>query len=1545
MRKTRSLLASMAALAAACSAQITGPTPSINQNGLDPALICDEQLTTEVQLAGAQLSPLAIDAATGQPELAIPAITLLRTADLTGTAVADATPVALPDDPADPAAARVTWTSATSMSFTIAPELGLVPGLYEITVTNRNGRSATLTAALTAVPRPTLTAVEPDLICVEQSGRPVTLKGTGFLKVGDTLPTVAVGDGLTLPVDSVEDCAVLPGPTTASTCQTAHVTVPEAALPAGAYDVVLTNPSPAGCHSTDAVTLAIFPRPHLATIVPDLTCLAQGARSFTLTGADLLVVGTDYPTVSFGSYQATAQDATGCTPVAGTTLTAQSCTSMTVTLPEAAVAPGAYPVVVENPPPTGCHSEEAVTIAVVPPPSVTDVVPDLMCLAEAARSFTVDGSGFIVLGGTTLPTITFGANTYTPSAADGCAAVAGTLLPAESCTTLHFTVPQNDLAPGVQDLVVTNPDPAGCHSTETVTAAIVPQPSLQGVTPGLFCTDKGASFTLAGTGFVEVGGTLPAVTVGATTATVSAPTGCTAVAGTLPAENAESCTGLTAAIGPGAASAGALTVTVANPDPPGCSSPTPVSIIGVGAPVITGVAPAAVCQVNQPASMTIQGSGFVVLTGPPAVPPAVTVDGSPVTITGFTGCTDLGATPAAQSCTGLTFPVPNGGFSAGQHQVALVNPAPADCAAATAGSFTVTTTPTVTGVTPQKVCANGGSFDVTGSGYVDGSAILLSQAGGARTAVPTQFQSATDVRGTLASGAFAAGSYDVTVQNGAGCEATLPAALRVVNAPFVFFADPPMVYNAISLRVTIYASGINGSVASVAIRRTGTSDTPIALTDVAYDPARANRVLATLPANVPAGDYDILVTDELCGAVLTNGLHVTDTLAVCLAAAATDPPGPIALPFGSSTAPTPVKLRACQTPPAGFEQFVATPRAYLSPSSGGGLATPLAAVSFTSATALTGTVIAGLTPGSYDLVVVNPDGKVGFAAGAFTVVDEALPQITALTPGSVPAGAATITITGSGFLSGATAALDCHQGGATYPVTASSVTGSGTQLTATFDLGAVPPVAVCVMTVTNADGPYAQYSALIVTNPSGNPNSFALGGAMTTRRRAAAAAAVRMNSLERYLFAIGGDSGAGTPGLTSVEAAKIDALGEVQPFTPQRNRLPAGTSFTAAAVVGRFVYLPGGTVAGAPTTTVLRAYLLDPFEAPVIDDLDLTLGSGSGLDGGIWYYRVAAVLDDTDPNNPGGEALASEPLVVQLPSLPQKVALTLHWTAVPHAATYRIYRTPTPNLQEGDEVLVVEVPAAGTGPQSWLDDGSHSPGSATPMPLGSLGTWTQVGTLGTAREGAGVVAVPDPAGSGTTWLYVIAGRHTSTSVLSSYDYAAITQTAANAQSIGAFATQTTSLTGRWQIGAVYADSTRAATIPAGEAFVYVLPGQNATGAAVSNVDSMQVNPSDGHLSSPVAQQQNSAMAGGGNGYLCADGDVWMFGGAGGMPSTLSKKDSIIGAPTLGSTWAAGFTVQVARYLHATAAESGFVFVLGGQTLTEAATASTESTNF
>jgi hypothetical protein len=1135
------------------------------------------------------------------------------------------------------------------------------------------------------------------------------------------------------------------------------------------------------------------------------------------------------------------------------------------------------------------------------------------------------------------------------------------------CLTAQLTIPEDHLGPGAPRVDVRNPAPAACDTTdgEDVTMAIVPRPSVTSVEPDLFCSEQAPqTLTLQGADFIVIrdaaGDAYPTVTIGTETLMASDAGGCGSVAGTL--LDAESCTSLTVEVPAGTALTGEQDVFVTNPDPAGCESEEPVSVFIAGAPDITGFEPTAVCSTAQPASMRALGSGFLRVDDGAGgfIEPSVTLDGAPLAVTfDPADCTDFTSSVASgQLCTAFSFAVPGGGFADGVHTVVITNPEPADCS--DSEDFGVAPAPVVTDVQPFKVCSEGDVFTVTGSGFVPGSEVLVSG-----VAVPTTFVSAAEVRGTIAPGAFADGLYDVAVRNGAGCESnTLAGALRVVDAPIVFFVDPPNVYNGIDMRVTVWVSGVSAGdmgldPPEVGVRPTGSADPLTMLSNPVYD--GDNKIQATvLAGQLAAGDYDVVVIDTPCEGELIDGLHVTENLTVHVESI--DPA------FGVEDERIGVTIRSLDPPPAGFEAFEPTPRLYVNPV-GGGVATELQAVSFLAADQLTAVVPDNvLAPGVHQLVVVNPDGDVGLLDNAYTVLDAAdpPPEITDLVPGLVddkPAQA--VDVLGLHFPTD-TAAVSvtarCRDprdpAAPDVMVTAAVPATSATLIDTSWDMTGLAGY-VCVVRVTNlANGTYADFSAISVTNPASNLNPFVLSNDMIEPRRAGGGAAIRMNAQSRFLFAIGGDTGGATPTRhASVESAPIDPFGEPGSWSPQRNALPSGRAFFAADVVGRHVYVAGGRTGSATADVsdeVLRAYLLDPAEAPVIDDLDLVRGEGTGLDGGIWIYRVAAVMGPTDPNNPDGEGLPSEPLVVQLPALPEKLHLTLYWDGIPGAVAYRIYRTPAPGDISGEELLLAEIAHNGAAAKQELtDDGALAPVAPGPMPLGSLGTWHQVGTLTVAREGAALVVAPDPGNADRHYLYVIGGRTAAGVVTGAYEWATITAAAPNDQTIGALAVGLSALPGaRWKLGAVWADATRSTAIPAGEAWVYALPGRGGVTSemTVGDVTAFRVDAvgdglgdDDGSLDSltPVA----SVMTGfAGYGYVAGNDFIHLLGAQTGAPHNGGMKSEIIGAPTL-DPWEAGTVLTTQRFLHATARESAFVFLLGGQTGAEAATRTTERTNF
>jgi hypothetical protein len=1195
-------------LVGGCAAELDGPAPSVE--AVSPGLVCNVQLSTTITLQGANLSPLALEAATGDPTLAIPDVDLRRVQDI-GGALVTADPIRLPNDPDNPEASTVVWDNETTMHFEVGPELGLEPGYYEVTVTNRNGKSAILGANFTAVPKPTL-----------------------------------------------------------------------------------------------------------ATVQPDLFCTADGFVSLTISGEGFLDVDGDLPVVLFDDVEIVASAIDGCTDLASAPLTARTCTTLTVE-----VGTG----VVEN---------------------------------------------------------------------------------------------------GAHDVFVRNPDPAACTSDESVSALIT------------------------------------------------------------------------------------------------------------GAPVVDSVEPPVVCALDLPTTVTLTGSGLLRIdngAGGFDLPQVNLDDGNTIispTVSAMSGCVaQAGSTMSVDACTSLTFDLPDT-IALSDYELTVVNPGVAGCSSSASIPFAVTGPPSIVSVAPSPVCNSGGTITVLGTGFTVGSEVLIDGA-----AVPTTFVSSTELTATILTG-FTPGTYDVTVSNVGSCvSGAATDQLTVAGVPIVFFVDPPNNYNGIEVRLTVWVSGVNGASPTVSIRPTGTTDAPTALGNPVF--SGTNQILATLPAGVAAGDYDVLVDDSPCPAEIINALHITDTPTVHVSEMT---PG-----FGADDVNTGVIIRSDDPTPVGEVNFAATPRAYLTPQAGGEAA-ELKSVSFENLNKLSGVVPPGLTAGTYDLIVVNPDGQVGVLVDAFRVLPAAdpPPEIADLLPSQVSDGAAVVvSIVGSFFpaiLADVEVSADCRNpsdpGAGSQLRNAAVLASAFGQVDTQWDLSGLAGF-VCLVRVTNlANQTFTEFSALAVTNSSGNVNSFTASTNMVEARRALGAAALRLNNQSRFIFAVGG-------------------------FAIQRNNLPEARSFAGVTSIGRFVYAAGGRVGagvGAVTDSVLRAYLLDPDEAPSLGEISLEQAAVTGLPGGIFYYRLAAVMASSDANNPDGEGLPSQPFVVQLPDLAGGVDMTLLWDGIPGAVSYRLYRSPTPGLALGNEVLLAEVThvGAGTDAQSFVDDNSIDNTGATdiPLTLGSLGVWHSVGTLATGREGASLLAVPDPVNTDTHYLYTIGGRDAAGSVLASYEYVAVTDVASNDQTVAAsFITGAETLNeARWLAGAIYLDETRSTQLQPDTAWVYVLKGSDAGEGAIaaSRMSLFQVDTGGGGelINEHII---NVGSGAGGYGTFAGNNSIFVF-GAGGAPSSQVRSGLLVEDgcpadcfPNL-SNLNAGVTMAVARYLHAATAEGAFIYLLGGQTDTLDATTSTERTN-
>ncbi len=1317
-------LVSLASIAG-CAEEITGPTPA--PSAIEPQLVCVEQLTTEVKLTGDRFSPLPIETLKDRTLLELPDIELERTVDIGREPVSGPTYL-IPDDPTDPDASHVTWTSDKEMSFEVYPELDVEPGLYAINVTNRNGRAGRFPEALLAVPRPMLTRIEPDLLCGDKENVFV-LTGDFFLRLPDGQPTITVdGDeDKTYEPMEMSDCRELPGRSGAEACRTVRVRIPDGDLAPGNYDVTLTNPEPANCVSSDAQVLTIVPKPTVTEIVPPLACVAQGMVSVVVRGTGFLSVDGTTPMLTIGTqvYDTTLTETT-CDDVDVMREEVQSCTELTAVIAEDDFTAGVYDVVVTNPTPADCPSEEDVSFVVVPEPSVTSVMPDVVCADPDAPDsmLRIAGSGFLFYRDQ-VPVVRIGTIDFQATKDDAsCAPVSG-VDDAEACTAMTVSVPSTSLMVGTYDLVVTNPAPAMCASTEPIQVTFVPDPTITSWAPTRLCSGGG--------------------------------------------------------------------------------------------------------------SLTIDGTGF----GPRA---AVRLNDMQATSVDVISSTRLVA----------TFPI----------------------------------------------------LDV-------------------------------------------GGPYDLAVFNAPGCEDVRPAALSVIPGPQIFFADPPVLYSGISTQVLLYVTGVTDMVDGIQLVPAGGGD-PIEVTH-SFSPARPNRVQITVPSGLDAGSYDIQLQDRSeCDAFLADGVAVTDTLTVDV--------GAIDPPFGHGASDTAVTITGAAMRPMGEVGFMPVPRMYLNPSmpTAMTIATPLEAVTLLGDSRATAVVPSGLAVGTYDLIIVNPDGSVGVLSDAFEVTTDPAPTIDTISPGSVAnSSSESFSILGANFRM-PMVGLRCNAAGAMISVPAMVTGSTANGIDATFDASTISS-GVCVVRVTNDDGTYVDFSALVVTNPAQNIGMPVASTDLGTARRALAAVSGSATRAARFVYAIGGDSGMISGAFDTLEAVPVDIFGVPGDFFELPNRMTAPRTFAGAARIGRFIYVIGGNDSTGVLASIERAVILSPDERPEIVDLGLDVAD-TGVPPGLYYYRVSAVLDGTDPFNPGGETLASEAFPVIIPDLmAREVQVDLAWSTVPHAASYRIYRTAAGGAA-GTEQLIEEILSAAT--TTFTDEGEtpETP-TAVPLPFGSTGAFSRVGMLTTARQGAGVAAVLAPGSTTLHHVYVAGGRSDSAN-LDSIEIVPITVAADGSQTVGTVRAGPTLGAARWQTLAYGATNDIDARISSTQPFLYVAGGTTAAagGSATGDVDAYPIDMM-GNLGTRVPVD-NQTPARAGFGAASANNFLYAFGGGGGTASNSIASAEICGAgrpctaggmdppdpPDLVNWNAAGVSLVTARVNMATAVLPGFIYILGGYDGV-AATATTEWTNW
>ena len=1643
-----------------CSQELTGPSPGLAPGAdtdqiTSPSFACNEQVTSWITVSGTDFSPLVVDSIAREKDvsLELPTVTLDRRGTPEGEDDGEAASVTL-EEATTREESQVVWVSDTEMRFQISPSLDLTPGVYDVTVENANGESATAEGAFGILPRPTVTQIEPEATCVAQGMRAVVITGDHFLLSGDMNPEVGIGERSYAP-EEISNCrdldAVFGG---AQLCQSMRVIVPEADLDPGRHVVEVRNIEPAACKSASAeedIGLVILPPPEVTDVLPEPLCSEQlDYNEVHVTGAGFIKVGDALPTVEIAGQTFVPTAIDGCAPVEGLAqMSAERCDDLTIQVPAAGLAGAlmqdarfaALTTRVTNPEPVGCTSVEETTVTIVPPPATQDVQPNPICTAQAARTVTVSGMYFLEEDGA-LPTATLDGQEFDAASIADCTDLdtidASTV---RSCDTLTFELEQGSLSDGVHEITVQNPGVASCQSTEMTRVVAVPPPTLTGIVEDFGClTGQSSAFVISGEGFIKAPmDALPSVTVGGVDATVSGAQDCVAIDG---APGFERCTELSIELADGALMPGQHDVVVTNPGSTDCSSIETLSLEIFPAPTVTQVQPNFFCDEEADTNLTVTGQDFFTVN---QALPVVVVDGQEFTASSVTGCMPVeNKTQPLERCTGLEVNIPQSSLTGGALDVFVRNPAPMACASemgagiyvvgppevtatvpgqvCSGGAFdgnvtltgtnflrvngvdpTVTVngqpiqgtlgncamvpeaaqpteactefalvvppalrevdltfrlenpapancgfteltlplepTPEVTDVQPNRICDTGGSLDLTGQNFLPGMTVTLAGVMADMVTVSPDGTTATAVFNMpLPEGLYT----DLTVTNPSTCSSTYAGEIRVTPGPTVFFVDPPVVYNGISTQVTIFIAGLYGGVVTdVSVRDSAGTVTPL---QINFDPNRPNRVQAIvpqgiLPAMLTSDDYDVIVTDDIvCSGEANDILTVTDELTVAIDS--------ITPPFGWTQESTGVAVTATDPAPMNQVQFSATPRLYLNPVNpqAGDVATEFRSVLFNTATELNGIVDSGLPVGTYDVIVVNPDGSVGLLPGGFDVTLDPPPVVDTISPGSwiTNEAALAIQIEGDNFNMPTVEATCLDPNGATDVAVVTVTGGTAEVIQATVDTTTLDGLSTCVIRVTNtSDGTYVDYSPITITNPSGNFVDFSAGNPLQVARRAPAASNGAPTRTSRYLYAIGGDDGtlAAANTLTSIEAAQLDRFGAPGAWFTLPLELPEGRAFAAATRVDDFVYLTGGHSGAEVATTVWRANVLDPLFVPRIDNVDLDFDEAeTGIAPGVYYYRVSAVMSAANAANPGGETLASDPQAVRAPGMGFNI--TLSWTAVPDAVSYRIYRSAMPDQPFGNEELLAEVTAPTTNftdtPTSMTTSG------VIPLPVGALGVWHSVGTMTSPRYKHGMTAVTDPLDPSQRYL-IIAGGNDGTQTLSSIERVPITVNGLRDQAVGMPTADVQSLgTAREDIVLLTANPGNANRLSA--EYVYFLGGTQSNGMITRVVEVAEVLTTG--VLGLLATTDNMQRSRAGYAAAIANNNIVTAGGQNGGPSATADKGEICEQATCPppaiDKWSSLSNVNMQdRFQMGYTSFGGFFYMYGGVTTGNAVTTSVD----
>ena len=708
-------------------------------------------------------------------------------------------------------------------------------------------------------------------------------------------------------------------------------------------------------------------------------------------------------------------------------ITNRTTTKILATFPLAGITPGMYNLTILNIDGTSGTKQNIFTV--LSPrsyPTITGFNPT-SGVNTAPLTITITGTNF-----RPSPTVIISDNTTSRT-------ISGTVT---GNTSIKSSLPLTGLPIGMYNLTIRNTDGTSV-TRENEFNVTNPVPTISTITPSSGYTSGPVTITITGSRFVSGAG----ISLDNTTSSVPG------------VVTSFSATRITGTFALSILSSGTYNLTVTNPGGPNTTKPFTVFLPGSG-PTITGFTPTSGVN-TAPLSITITGTNF---RPNPTITVTITNNTTSRTVTGtVTGNTTIRCSlPLTRLPIGrynLTVRNTDGSTVTRENGFNVINPKPS-----------ISTISPSSGYTTGPV-----TVTISGSRFVSGAEISLENTTSNLSGVLTSF-SATRITGTFALQTLSTGTYNLTVTNPGGPNATKPFTVFSPGSdPTISVVNPTSGVNTAPLSITI--TGTNFKPTPTVIITNNTTSRSVTGTVTGNTTIRCSLPLTGLPI----GTYNLTVRNSDGSSVTReNEFNITNPT-----------------PFISTITPSSGYTAGSVTITISGSKFVSGAEIALQNATSG---LSGVVISF-SATRITGTfALHTISNGTYNLTVTNPGGP--NMTKPFTVLSPGSgPTITGFTPNSgVNTAPLSIIITGTNFRPTPTIIITNNT---TIRTITGTVTGN-TTVKCSLPLSGLP-IGKYNLTVRNTDGSSStRENELTVSNPipfiaSVTPTSgYSSGSVVTT---------------------------------------------------------------------------------------------------------------------------------------------------------------------------------------------------------------------------------------------------------------------------------------------------------------------------------------------------------------------------------------------------------------------------------------------------------------